>query len=117
MELIVYATEDTAAGEQLLTAIGSLLAKRNYTICCSIGELSGRLRKRFFHPETGVLLASSLEELQDLPSIQGLLEILQFILIMSDANRDTVIKERPWARNSWVFVPVITLVSLPFSNG
>ena len=59
MELIVYAREYTDAGERLLAAIGSLLAKRNYTICRSIGALSGRLRKRFFHPETGVLLASS----------------------------------------------------------
>ena len=94
MELIVYARENTDAGERLLAAIGSLLAKRNYTICRSIGALSGRLRKRFFHPETGVLLASSLEELQELLSIQDLLETLKFILILPDGNRDTVIKGR-----------------------
>jgi hypothetical protein len=92
MTLLIYSTGTEGAGERLIKVIELLLPEKKFELCRSIDDLSKRLRQPVFNPTIAILLASSMEELQDILSIGELLEDTKIILIVPDTNPATVAK-------------------------
>lgn len=121
MELLMYSTKTEGSGERLLRVMGLLLPEYKFEICRSINELSKRLRQPVFNPTVAILLASSREELQDILSIRDLLGDAKIILIVPDANPDTVaqghsLKPRFLTYGESDFVDVAAVLKRMFSN-
>jgi hypothetical protein len=121
MELLIYSTKTEGAGERLLRVTGLLLPEYKFEICRSVNELSRRLRQPVFGPTVALLLASSKAELQDILSIRDLLGDAKIILIVPDANPDTLakghtLKPRFLTYSESDFIDVIAVLKRMFSN-
>lgn len=92
MTLLFYSKKMKRPEKQLLMAIGLLLSKDQYRICRSIRALSKELRQPVVDTTIAILLASSREDLQDILSVRDLLWNTKVILIVPDADPETVAK-------------------------
>lgn len=92
MTLLVYSPKTNEAEERLFRVVGLMLPENKFELYRSIDDLSQRLRQPVFNPRIAILLASSREDLQDILSIRELLDTTKIILILPDANPDTITK-------------------------
>ncbi|MBE9582058.1 MAG: hypothetical protein IMF18_10615 [Proteobacteria bacterium] len=94
MSLLFYSTSAKGPGERLHRVIEVLVPKREIEIFRTIESLTRRLhRPGLGHNMTiAVFLAASKEELSELVSIRNLLADLRIILVLADAQGDTIAK-------------------------
>lgn len=92
MTLLIYSTKTNGAEERLFRVIGLMLPENKFELNRSINDLSQWLRQPVFNPTIAILLASCREDLQEMLSIRELLDNTKVILILPDANPDTVAK-------------------------
>lgn len=92
MTLLIYSTKTNGVEERLLRVVGLMLPENKFELNRSINDLFQRLRQPVFNQRIAILLATSRDDLQDILSIRELLETTKIIVILPDADTDTVAK-------------------------
>ncbi len=90
MTLYIYSTRTNEAEERLLRIIELFIPEKELKFYRNIDDFSKQLRQPAFNPRIAVLLVSSESELQDIITIQELLEDSKIILIAPDTNPATL---------------------------
>lgn len=90
MNVLLYTDQHSESGERLKHSIKALKDLKNLTDCGSMGDLMRHFQTPEPLPETVVLQASGTRDLQRLAPFRFRLEQVFFILILPDAEADTV---------------------------
>jgi len=90
MNVLLYAAKNTESGERLKHSIEGLRSVESLTDCWNITELLHHLQTPDPLPEAVVLQAASKHELRLLESFRFRLEEVFFILVLPDAEAETV---------------------------
>ncbi|MEN6373879.1 MAG: hypothetical protein ABFD75_03735 [Smithella sp.] len=90
MTLYIYSTRTNEAEERLLRIIELFIPEKELKFYRNIDDFSKQLRQPAFNSRIAVLLVSSESELQDIITIQELLEDSKIILIIPDTNPATL---------------------------
>lgn len=90
MNVLLYTAQHTESGERLKHSMEALDNLENLTLCGSMGELMRHFQTPEPLPETVVLQASCTRDLQRLAPFRFRLEQVFFILILPDAEAETV---------------------------
>lgn len=90
MNVLLYTDQHSESGERLKHAITALDKLEKLTDCGSMGDLMRHLQTPEPLPETVVLQASCTRDLQRLAPFRFRLEQVFFILILPDAEAETV---------------------------
>ncbi len=90
MNVLLYTDQHTESGERLSHSIKALDDLETLTNCGSMGDLLRHVQTPDPLPETVVLQATCTKDLQRLAPFRFRLEQVFFILILPDAEADTV---------------------------
>ena len=90
MNVLLYTDQHTESGERLSHSIKALDDLETLTNCGSMGDLLRHFQTPDPLPETVVLQATCTKDLQRLAPFRFRLEQVFFILILPDAEADTV---------------------------
>jgi len=90
MNVLLYTTKNTASGERLKQSIEALNSLESLTDCWNITDLVHELQTPGALPETVILQAANKQELCTLASYRFRLEQVFFILVLPDADAETV---------------------------
>ena len=90
MKILYYSSIINGAGERLQEAIESVVQAGKTEIYRNLESLSQRLRRPTQLPEVSILFANSRADFMELLSIRDLLLNLRIILILPDANKETI---------------------------
>lgn len=90
MNVLLYAPKHTASGERLKHSIERLRSVESLTDCWNITELLHHLQTPDPLPEAVVLQAANKHDLRLLESFRFRLEEVFFILVLPDAETETV---------------------------
>lgn len=90
MNVLLYASKNTSSGERLKHSIEGLQSVESLTDCWNINELLHHLQTPAPLPEAVILQADSKNELRLLESFRFRLEEVFFILVLPDAEAETV---------------------------
>ena len=90
MNVLLYTDQHSESGDRLKHSIEALDTLGNLTDCASMGDLMRHFQTPEPLPETVVLQVSGTRDLQRLAPFRFRLEQVFFILILPDAEADTV---------------------------
>jgi len=90
MNVLLYAAKNTETGKRLKQSIETLASLGSLTDCGNISDLFHHLQTPDPLPEAVVLQAASTHELKALESFRFRLEQVFFILVLPDADPETV---------------------------
>jgi hypothetical protein len=90
MNVLLYAARHTESGERLKHSIEMLHSLDSLTDCWNISELMQHFQTPDPLPETVILQAASRQDLRIFESLRGRLEQVFFILVLPDADAETV---------------------------
>jgi len=90
MNVLLYTTKNSESGERLKQSIEALNSLETLTDCWNISDLIHELQMPGPLPETVILQAANTQELTTLASFRSRLEQVFFILVLPDADADTV---------------------------
>lgn len=90
MHVLLFASKNTESGERLKQSLEGVQSVESLTDCWNINELLHHLQTPDPLPEAVVLQAASKHELRLLESFRFRLEEVFFILVLPDAEAETV---------------------------
>ncbi len=90
MHVFLYSSGNSVSGARLRQSIETLPSLESLTDCWSFADLIGRLRTPGPLPETVILQATDRRELRVLETFRFRLEQVFFILVLPDADAETV---------------------------
>ncbi|WP_319588178.1 hypothetical protein [uncultured Desulfobulbus sp.] len=90
MNVLLFAAKNTESGERLKRSIETLASLGSLTDCWNISDLIHHLQTPDPLPEAVVLQAASKHELKALESFRFRLEQVFFVLVLPDADPETV---------------------------
>ena len=90
MNVLLFAAKNTESGERLKHSIETLASLGSLTDCWNISDLIHHLQTPDPLPEAVVLQAASKHELKALESFRFRLEQVFFVLVLPDADPETV---------------------------
>ena len=90
MHVLLYAAKQTESGERLKHSIETLASLESLTACWNLSELVDYFQAPDPLPETVVLQAATKLELKAFESFRFRLEQVFFILVLPDADAETI---------------------------
>lgn len=90
MDVLLYAAKQTESGDRLKRVLETLAFLESLTGCWHLSDLAACLQMPAPLPQTVVLQAANREELQIFEAFRFRLEQVFFILILPDADAQTV---------------------------
>ena len=90
MNVLLYAARQTESGERLKHSLETLPSLDSLTSCWNLSELTQHFQTPDPLPETVILQATNQQDLRIFESFRGRLEQVFFILVLPDADTETV---------------------------
>ena len=90
MQLLIYASPDSAIGRDLEKRIRTLQLEIPSTYCTSLMALAKLLRKPMELPSIGIILLSNEHELTDLIGMRHLLRDMRLIVVLPGSSQTNI---------------------------